>query len=158
MADDAISTSNVWPYYSAMNTTTRGSGPDGSLGKNEFLQILVAQISNQDPLDPMGDTEFIAQMAQFSSLEQMMNMAEAMGQLSSSLGLYASMIGKQIGWESLAEDGTVEVKTGTVDSLILRDGELHVVSGEEQIPMNRVVSVFGATPPEPDEGGEGDET
>lgn len=158
MADDVISTSNVWPYYSATNTSTRSSGPDGSLGKNEFLQILVAQISNQDPLDPMGDTEFIAQMAQFSSLEQMMNMAEAMGRLSSSLGLHASMIGKTIGWESLAEDGTIEMKTGTVDSIILRDGQLLVVSGEEQIPLNRVVSVFGTAPPEPDEGGEGDES
>lgn len=158
MADEIFSTSNVWPYYSSMNTTTQTSESGNAMGKNEFLQILVAQISNQDPLSPMGDTEFIAQMAQFSSLEQMMNMAEAMGRLSSSLGLYASMIGKQIGWETLTDTGDVEVKTGIVDSIIVRDGQLHVVSGEEEIPLDRIISVYGEAPPAPDEGGEGDET
>lgn len=48
------------------------------LGKDAFLQILVAQMANQDPLSPTSDTEFIAQMAQFSSLEQMQNMNAAM--------------------------------------------------------------------------------
>lgn len=48
--------------------------PSQELGKEEFLQLLVAQLRNQDPLEPMQDTEFIAQMSQFSSLEQLMNM------------------------------------------------------------------------------------
>jgi flagellar basal-body rod modification protein FlgD len=47
---------------------------NGDLGKNEFLQLLVAQLRNQDPLDPMKDADFIAQMSQFSSLEQLINM------------------------------------------------------------------------------------
>ena len=42
---------------------------DSSLGQDEFLELLSAQLSNQDPLAPMEDTEFIAQMAQFTSLE-----------------------------------------------------------------------------------------
>jgi flagellar basal-body rod modification protein FlgD len=48
--------------------------PSKDLGKDEFLKLLVAQLSNQDPLDPLKDADFVAQLAQFSSLEQLENM------------------------------------------------------------------------------------
>ncbi|RQD68211.1 MAG: flagellar hook capping protein [Tindallia sp. MSAO_Bac2] len=49
-----------------------------NLDKDAFMKLLTTQLSNQDPLNPMEDREFIAQMAQFSSLEQMQNMNESM--------------------------------------------------------------------------------
>lgn len=61
-------------------TSSSGSpavrGPGGALGKDDFLQMLVAQMRNQDPLNPMKGEEFAAQLAQFSSLEQLVNLGE----------------------------------------------------------------------------------
>lgn len=56
---------------SGMIDTSNIRKPTSELGKDAFMQILIAQLGNQDPLEPMNDTEFIAQMAQFSALEQM---------------------------------------------------------------------------------------
>jgi flagellar basal-body rod modification protein FlgD len=59
--------------------TTTTAGP--SLGKDDFLKLLVGQLKNQDPMNPSSDTDFIGQMAQFSQLEQTTNMASANAEL-----------------------------------------------------------------------------
>jgi len=83
------------------------------LGKEDFLQLLTVQLKFQDPLNPMQDTDFIAQMAQFSSLEQLQNMNQSLDrtlgsddQLSAAFqsNLITSLVGK-----------TVEVPTVEVD-------------------------------------------
>ena len=78
------------------------SGLDGGgLGKEEFLQLLVAQLQNQDPLNPMENTEFVAQLSQFSSLEQLWNVNETLrqnGDLTKSVhnALMTNLIGRDI--------------------------------------------------------------
>ncbi|NLP37833.1 MAG: flagellar hook capping protein [Firmicutes bacterium] len=67
-----------------MNTTAeskRKTGAMQELGKDAFLQLLVTQLRYQDPLNPQDNGAFIAQMAQFSALEQMQNLNESMNQL-----------------------------------------------------------------------------
>jgi flagellar basal-body rod modification protein FlgD len=57
------------------------------LGREAFLQLLVTQLGNQNPLAPQADGEFIAQLAQFSSLEQLTNMSTTLGRIATALGV-----------------------------------------------------------------------
>ncbi len=68
------------------------------LGKDEFLKILITQLTNQDPTEPMQDRDFIAQMAQFSTLEQMTNMSGEFQKLGALLqsGQAVSVLGKNV--------------------------------------------------------------
>ena len=59
----------------------QGSGATSSLGQDAFLKLLVTQLRNQDPTKPVADTEFIAQLAQFSSLEKLTQIADSTNSL-----------------------------------------------------------------------------
>ncbi|WP_182199159.1 flagellar hook assembly protein FlgD [Paraliobacillus salinarum] len=92
-------------YLSNQPRSTSGS----NLGKDEFLKILMAQLSNQDPLNPMEDKEFISQMATFSSLEQMMNMNESISHLVNNQSVspviqYSHLIGKEVTFYKFDEE------------------------------------------------------
>jgi len=71
-----------------------------------FLRLLAGQMQNQNPLEPMKDQEFLGQMAQFSSLEQMTNLNATMGAtaLATQLAQRSAMIGREVTWAQ--EDGT----------------------------------------------------
>ena len=71
-----MSVTSVSEVYSQASTTT--STDDSVLDKDDFLTLLVAQLQNQDPLNPSDSTEFTAQLAQFSSLEQLQNIDETL--------------------------------------------------------------------------------
>lgn len=67
-------TNGVLNYKASEETTKETKRGSSELGKDAFLQLLVCQMQNQDPLEPNTDTEFVAQLAQFSSLEQLQNL------------------------------------------------------------------------------------
>ena len=96
------------------NKLNPGRKPQQQLGKDEFLKLLITQLSHQDPTAPMQDKEFIAQMAQFSSLEQMTNMAADFSKLTAMLrGSEAySVLGKNV--ELLEGDRMIQ---GTVKAV-----------------------------------------
>jgi flagellar basal-body rod modification protein FlgD len=128
---------------------------NSTLGKDAFLQILITQLQNQDPTNPMDDREFISQMAQFSSLEQMQNMTKAMeallgSQLQTQLMSYTAFVGKEVKWhevtEELGEDGKpiVNEGTGTVVEVKFKDGApLFVLDSGKEIETGHISSILG---------------
>lgn len=75
-----------------------GRKPSHELGKDDFLKLLITQLSHQDPTKPTDNTQMIAQMAQFSSLEQMTNMNQEFGKLNQMLNSSSAIntIGKTV--------------------------------------------------------------
>lgn len=68
---------------SSPSSTSQSAGAAQTLGKDDFLRLMVAQLRNQDPLNPMNNTEFVAQTAQFTSLEQLQNINTTLEKLAS---------------------------------------------------------------------------
>jgi len=85
----------VYDFNVGLNPTRQ---PQQSLGRDDFLKILITQLSYQDPTSPMEDKQFIAQMAQFSTLEQMTAMAKDFSMLTSMLmgNEASSALGKNV--------------------------------------------------------------
>lgn len=108
------------------------------LGKDEFLKLLITQLSNQDPTSPMEDTQFISQMAQFSSLEQMTNMNEGFKQLTSMMtGTQAAgTLGRTVDID-LGDD----VLTGVVDATTLGENPQVQVNGT-YYDMNKIKALY----------------
>lgn len=82
------STSSTTGTTSPDTATTSKTGKE--LGKDAFLQLLTTQLAHQDPMQPQADTEFIAQLAQFSSLEQLQSMRTTLDSIASALQLPVS--------------------------------------------------------------------
>jgi len=109
-------TSTVQSATSAATTASSTTSTKNILGKDEFLKMLIAQLKHQDPLNPMDGTAFTAQLAQFSSLEQLQNINT---QLSSFTKQQQSLSNTQavnlIGREVLAKGDTIVAQGKPVD-------------------------------------------
>ncbi|MFJ8243972.1 flagellar hook assembly protein FlgD [Peribacillus asahii] len=133
-----------------------------ALGKDDFLKLFITQLQNQDPSSPMDNGEFIAQMATFSTMEQMINIGSKIDTLiqnnkQNDLLNYSTFVGKEIKWHSVEESGDSEeaiIKegTGVIQSVqykgdnvyfLLEDGtklEPGNISEVHSIPSNSLVT------------------
>lgn len=101
---------NIQGITNATYSSGATSKVDNTIGKDAFLKMLIAQLQNQDPLNPMDGTAFVAQLAQFSSLEQLTNLNETMTALPTYLGQFsnAQMV-NLIGNEAIANGNALTV-------------------------------------------------
>ena len=118
---------------------TNGRQASQELGKDDFLKLLITQLQNQDPTSPMENTEFIAQMAQFSSLEQMTNMSTEFTKLANMLnsGEAVSLLGKNVEVASgdTSISGVVEAVTRGINPQVKVNGMLY--------SMDEINAVYG---------------
>lgn len=119
-------------------TTTKEARRTGELGKNEFLQLLITQVQYQDPLNPASDQEFIAQLAQFSALEQMQNLNKSFA-YSTAFGLMGKYITAEVPDETT---GKTQYVSGIVDMVRVVNGEVNVVVNGVNVPIDRISQVF----------------
>ena len=118
--------------------------PVKMLGQNEFLKLLVTQMRNQDPMQPVSDTEFIAQMAQFSSLEQTKTMSADITKLRQGNDFLqaTNLLGKEVRLNL----GGMEFTKGIVTDLNVKDGEARIIVGEKTYTLDQVNSVSAEAP------------
>ncbi len=116
------------------------SAASNGLGKDDFLKLLVGQLKNQDPLNPVGDQEFMSQMAAFSTLEQVTNLATSTEQLNQTVAADQSLalIGHQVTYTK--EDGSSA--EGAVEKVAF-DGEgfTLTIGGEAGVQPGAVTEV-----------------
>lgn len=124
--------------YLHNQSTSRTPSPE--LGKDQFLQILMTQLQNQDPTDPMDDSAFISQMAQFSSLEQTMNMTNSIDQLVQNQTISpviqnSHMIDKEISYQAYDQEtgAELDIETSNVVAVSQHEGYavLELENGEK---------------------------
>lgn len=118
------------------------SSSSKSLGSDDFMSLLLVEMQNQDPLDPMDNTEYIAQLAQFTSLNQTQTMSKELGYLRSDMQLASAngMIGKRV---TVSDDsGTA---TGNVTAVSADEKGVYLTIGGKNYAYTSVTKVEAET-------------
>lgn len=134
---DVNNVTNITTQGSVAQEKAAGKTNSSDLGKDAFLQLLVTQLKYQDPLNPASNEEFLAQMAQFSALEQMQN-------LNVSFDKYQAftMIGKNILAKTTDGSGEDTYIEGTVDAVQMISGNPYLSVNGSSIPLSSLQAVM----------------
>lgn len=114
------------------STKTSSDGMD----KEAFLQLLVAQMKYQDPLEPTSNTEYIAQYAQFSQVEQMQNMSSSMN-----LQRASALVGKEVYIKTTTSSGDTKLVQGKVDYVSYENNKAYLYINEQKYSIDDLDSV-----------------
>lgn len=118
----------------SLSSTQQSSG--SSLDKEAFLQLLVAQMKYQDPLEPTSNTEYISQFATFSELEQMQNMSSSMD-----LSRASALVGKTVYVKTTDSSGNPTYVEGKVDYVYYENGKAYLYINEQPYSLDDLDSV-----------------
>jgi flagellar basal-body rod modification protein FlgD len=137
------------PLSSSSSSTSTSATDNSALGKDAFMKLLVNQIRNQDPLAPTDNQAYLSQLAQFSSLEKMQELNDNVvglallqqnNALMSQLTQSSALIGQDVRY---TDPATNETKTGTVNSIKIKDNLAVLSISGEDVPLGNVTEVLG---------------
>lgn len=109
---------------------------NNGMDKDAFLQLLVAQMQYQDPLEPTSNTEYISQYAQFSQVEQMQNMAAT-----SELARATSLVGQEVYIKTTTSDGKPKLLYGKVDYVVFENNKAYLAIDESLYSLDDLDTV-----------------
>jgi flagellar basal-body rod modification protein FlgD len=112
-----------------------------STGKEDFLRLFVAQLKAQNPLNPQEGHEFIAQLAQFTSLEQLMNLNTSFSDMLKFQQLLGGgeLIGKNASYIGTGSDANPQ---GVISGIKINDGAIAAIIGGEEVPISNITGIF----------------
>ena len=117
-----------------------------STGKEDFLRLFVAQLKAQDPLNPQEGHEFIAQLAQFTSLEQLMNLNTSFSDVLKYQQLLGGgeLIGKNASYIGTGSDMNPPgvISAIKISELEKHDGAIVAIIGGEEVPISNITGIF----------------
>jgi flagellar basal-body rod modification protein FlgD len=125
------------PIDGLISQNTKSTSPASSigsqLGETAFLQLLTTQLQNQDPLNPMDDTQSVAELAQFSSVQAVTSLSDSFSSFESNFSVMqsAGLLGKTVSAQTTDSSGNVSTVTGTVKTISVVNGvpEFTLVGG-----------------------------
>ncbi len=112
---------------------------NNGMDKEAFLQLLVAQMKYQDPLEPTSNTEYISQYAQFSQVEQMQNMSSSMD-----LQRASSLVGKEVYIKTTTSSGDTKLVQGRVDYVSYENNKAYLYINEQKYSIDDLDSIVDA--------------
>ena len=117
------------------------SNANPDLGKQQFLELMVSQLQNQDPLEPVGQQDFLAQLAQFSVVEGVseLNLQFKDSLKLQTLGQGAGLIGKNVEYQDAISGDIIR---GRVQETRLLNGQLNLLVDDQQVPLVDINAVI----------------
>lgn len=136
---------SITDYHTTVSTSSTddslraydpGRTPSSTLGKDEFLKLLVTQLQYQDPTNPQDNSEFASQLAQFSQLEQLTNLNTTIAQ-----GQAYNMVGKYV-YGEVTDSGVTVPFAGKVDCIISQNGSMYAIIGNIKVSVEAISEIY----------------
>lgn len=142
MAVDSVSSDRN--YTSMLNGGTTGKvynavfgdEDDSNLSVNDFFNLMITQLTNQDFMNPVDDTEYMSQMAQFATMQEMMDLCQYSKQ-----NYVMSMLGKEVTIGKNMIGGSTGSVTGVVEKIALEDDEYKIYIDGKPYDLNKVTQI-----------------
>lgn len=142
MAVDSVSSDRNYTNMLNGGTTGKvynavfGDEEDSNLSVNDFFNLMITQMTNQDFMNPMDDTQYMSQMAQFATMQEMMDLCQYSKQ-----NYVMSMLGKEVTIGKNMIGGSTESVTGIVEKIALEDDEYKIYIDGKPYDLNKVTQI-----------------